>query len=86
MTTRRRMFVIPLGGVDHYADRFTFADPSGVVWEICPSASGLGFDLRAQSGEHVASISHTANRVQMVTVRDGDVISGGPGFDTEVQS
>ena len=74
MSNRRKMFVLPFSTVEHYVDRFTFVDPSGVTWEVCPSASGYGFDLRAQSGEHVAAISHSANRVQMVTVRDGDLL------------
>lgn len=65
---------------DHAESRFQFADPSGVVWEVAPSADGFGFDLRNQIGDNIAVVSHVANRVQVSTIRDSLLVIGGPGL------
>ena len=70
-------FKIEIDSIAGYVERnqINFIDPSGVRWKISPSHNGIGFDLRAESGDTLAVASCSANRVQVMTL---EVVSGSP--------
>ncbi len=77
-------FQMLAGSMHITSPRFQFADPSGVIWEVCPSEDGFGFYLRNQAADAISVVSHTSNRVQVSAVRDSLFVIGGPGLLKDV--
>jgi len=71
---RATKFKIEIDSIVGYVERnqINFIDPSGVQWKITPSENGVGFYLRAESGDSVAVVSCSANRVQIMAVDSRD--------------